>query len=237
MDQHDAFRRWLVSGQGASLPRDVAVHASACPACLRETAAFDALAAVDPASAPEPPVIEELATGRRLVLPGWLLPTSASFVLGILTVVAVALNGIADHRSPAAGGAPASVGPTAEATPGGDVLGNQRSPLASSEATESGQPTPQPSVAPDPSAPPTEPPRGPGPAPTFRGNPLPTAAPPSSPASAAPSSSVGPSPSPPAGSPAATPVPTATPTPTPSPTPVETPAETPVPTPTPVPDP
>jgi hypothetical protein len=237
MDLHDAFRRWLVSGQGASLPRDVAVHASACPACMREAAAFDALAAVDAAAAPEPPVIEDLATGWPLTVPGWLLPTGASVLLGILTVAAIALNGIADNRSPAAAGAPASVGPTAEATPGGGVLGNQRSPVASSVATESAAPTTQPSVEERP--PSSGPPQGPpGAAPTFRGHPLPTSAPTSSPASTAPSPSVGASSSPPGGSPpVATPIPTASATPTPSPTPVETPAETPVPTPTPVPEP
>lgn len=221
MDLHDAFRRWLISGQSGTLPRDVALHASACPECMRATAAFDGLSTIDPAAAPEPPVIGDLTPPRTRTLPGWLVPAGASVVLGILTVSAIALNLSLDSRSLAAA-APPSATASAAATPAGEVLGDQRSPRASATATPTE--TPEASAA-GASATPgaASTPGATGPRPTFQGTPLPTAVPtttsaPSASASASGSASATASPTPTA-SQATPPPPTATATPTPTPAP------------------
>ena len=51
---HDRFVGWLRVGAQGELARDVALHASVCPACARWIQAHDALAAIDPGRAPLP---------------------------------------------------------------------------------------------------------------------------------------------------------------------------------------
>jgi hypothetical protein len=143
MDLHDAFTRWLISGQKSSLPRDVAVHASACPGCLRATGAFDALVYVDAASAPEPHVEETAHAERRFPLVrGPMLAGGAVLLLVMATTGVMAVSGAFDPPVPDLAAASA-------ATPGGSViegvLGNQRSPSAI--GTE--RPTPSADASPD----------------------------------------------------------------------------------------
>lgn len=225
MDLHDAFRRWLISGHGAALPRDVAVHASACPSCRLAAGAFDALSAVDAAAAPEPQVLEPAHERRHRQLPAWMVPAGASAVLGCLTVAAIVLSGPLDtSRSLAATGASPTATATPATTPGGGVLGSQRSPAASNVPTATARPyTPSPSATPadSPSIGIT------GPTPTYQGNPLPTTAPPASiSATATPTSTD-----------VAIPTPDATATASPTATAVATPAVTPTPAATPSPSP
>ena len=55
--RHDRFRSWLTGGAVAELPRDVALHASACDDCLRLAAGLDALTAVNAGAAGAPPTL------------------------------------------------------------------------------------------------------------------------------------------------------------------------------------
>ena len=48
-DLHDRFGSWIAAGSPDELPRDVAVHASGCEACMLGAAAMDALASSIPA--------------------------------------------------------------------------------------------------------------------------------------------------------------------------------------------
>jgi hypothetical protein len=223
MELHDIFSRWLVSGQEGSLPRDVAVHASACPACLRAAAAFDALAFVDPRSAPEPPVIDTAyADQRAKVVRGAMWAAGVTALLVIATTGVMAANGVFSPSLPAV--AAASIAPT----PGGSltegVLGNRRTPIptTSDRSTPSAEASAGESGEAEPSGPPGIGAGAPAPTPTFWGPPLPGAS-----AVPVPAPSVRPSPTPRATAAATatpTPTPTATPTPTPTPTPVPRPA-------------
>jgi hypothetical protein len=228
MDLHDAFTRWLVSGQEGSLPRDVAVHASACPGCLRATGAFDALAYVDVASAPEPRVEEVVhADQRSPLVRGSMLAAGASLLLVIATTGAMAVSGAFGPAVPDLAAVSTS------ATPGGSViegvLGNQRSPAGTGteRPTPSTDASPQGSDEADPSAEPGSGIVAPDPTPTLWGPPLPATSdgpvpPPSSRPSRTPhATSVA----------TATSAPTASPAPTPTPTPIPTPDLTPTPTP------
>ena len=55
-DLHDRFDDWLAAGAEGEPPRDLAVHASGCDACLRSLAAVDSLQAIDIGEAPLPPL-------------------------------------------------------------------------------------------------------------------------------------------------------------------------------------
>jgi hypothetical protein len=216
MELHDAFTRWLIAGQGVSLARDVAVHASACPECLRATAAFDALTLVDAAAAPEPPVVETSPDQRAGFARGAIWTASATAALAIVVTGVMAVNG--------AFGSPAldDVASSTVAEPGSSVaegvLGNRSSPSASAEAgtpTASAEGSPGQSGDADPAEPSFP---APAPTPTLWGQPPPVV--PYRP-------TVSPSPVATARStPAATAATTATaaPTPTPAPTPGPTPA-------------
>jgi hypothetical protein len=217
-DLHETFRTWLVAGARDGLPRDVALHASACPDCLRTVAAFDALAGVDPGAAPEPALI---APATRFWTPRTLL-----VVRGAAGVAAVAL--IAAAGFVAAGGLfgpPPDALTAAQQSPQGEgVLGNQGGPSASATASETATVTESASATVGPSAsaepiPQDNPPMGGGPPPVSTLRPTPTPRPTTAPTARP------------------TAVPTVAPTPQPSlePTPVATPPPTPTPEPTPTP--
>jgi len=220
-DLHETFRSWLMAGARDALQRDVALHASACPDCLRAVAAFDALAGVDPGAAPEPPA---WAPGTRLWTPRSILVARTVAGLAAATLIAaagfVAAGGMLGREDPPLTGA-------RQSPQGEGVLGDQAGPPSSS-ATPSEGATPSESASatalPTDSAGPIPqdvPPMGGGPPPISTLVPTPTPRP----------QTLEPTPAP-------TPRPTVRVTPTPIPTPIPTPVPTPVPTlvPTPVPD-
>jgi len=221
---HHAFRAWLVSGARDALPRDVALHASACPDCLRAVAAFDALGAVDPSAAPEP---APWAPGARLLTPRAVLVVRAAAGLAAVSLITaagfVATGGLLDRRdgqltgvrqSPQGEGVLGNAaGPPSPVASSTASAGASESASASSDPSDSAQPIPQ-----------DNPPMGGGPPPISTPRPIATPRPPA----------IGPTPAPtPRPTKPATPTPTpvpATPVP-PTPTPV---VETPTPAPTPV---
>ncbi|HEX7172709.1 MAG TPA: hypothetical protein VF365_08895 [Candidatus Limnocylindria bacterium] len=85
-DLHERFGAWLTDGARVELPRDVALHASACDACVRDAAAFDALLAIEPGAAPLPP----LRAGR----PPRAIPTIPVLraAVGVAAVVALGVS-------------------------------------------------------------------------------------------------------------------------------------------------
>ena len=216
-DLHDAFDAWLTRGARDDLPRGVALHASACPGCLRAAGAFDALAAIDLESAELPPLrIAAAPLDRRRGL----VPATAAAIAVLLVIGAGIVAGGTLLRPPDEPEVAA-----ATPTPGEGVLGGQGGPQTSA----TGSPTPSASAAPTPtlSAAPSTEDEPTMPNPTMGGGP-PLATPP--PPGVTPRPIATPSPRPTA---AATPPPTPQPTPivTPMPTPVTTPVPTPEPTP------
>ena len=66
MDElHDRFDDWLAAGAEGEPPRDLAVHASGCDACLRSLVAFDSLQAIDIGAAALPPLGMVAHAGRE----------------------------------------------------------------------------------------------------------------------------------------------------------------------------
>jgi hypothetical protein len=219
---HDAFSAWLVSGALDSLPRDVALHASACPECLRAVAAFDALSAVDPGAAPMPMLRAGRARTGLTAAPDGRAVTALVAVAAVVAAGFIALNGVRPSTETTA---------LATETPREDVLGGLSSPPPTPEASASSTPSASaiPTATPTPTpAEQSNPPMGGGPPPIATprptitpGEPTPTVRATAS-ASATPTSSATPTP---------TEIPTPTPTPTESPTPTPTPTVTPTPTP------
>ncbi|HET9851385.1 MAG TPA: hypothetical protein VFP56_02635, partial [Candidatus Limnocylindrales bacterium] len=169
-DLHESFRAWLVDGARDSLPRDVALHASACPDCLRTVASFDALAAVDPGVAPLPP--PWTSKSRPWTPRTTLVARASAATLAVAVIVAagfVAAGGLLDRPGSDATGAR----PTAQ---GEGVLGNAAGPASESatatatatasqaSASPSPSPTAEPTESPEP-IPPDNPPMGGGPPP------------------------------------------------------------------------
>lgn len=226
MELHDRFSEWLVAGARTALARDVAVHASACPDCLRAASAFDALVLVDAGLAPEPFRLTSSARPRR----GTLVRRAVVMVgaVGAAATIVAAAYALSLPRFGPGVAARGSIGAeTATASPNEGILGGVSSPTldatpdASASSTETERPTESPDQSPTvlsvPSPRPpgsTSPIRTPGPSATATATstPLPSVA------TAAPTASPTPTPSP---TPTATPTPppTATPTPTPTPTP------------------
>ena len=102
MELHDVFTRWLVSGQEGSLPRDVAVHASACPACLRAVSRVRRPRVVDARSAPEPPVIDVAYSDQRAkVVRGAMWAAGVTALLVVATTGVMAANGVFNPSPPA----------------------------------------------------------------------------------------------------------------------------------------
>ncbi len=230
MELHEGFGAWLTDGARDHLPRDIAVHASVCPDCLRVAGAFDALACVDTGAAAELPLQSVPRRARRGAFPG-----VARAVAGIAAVVTIGAAGFvaANGLAPRATAGPPTGG--AEKTPEG-VLGGIFDPETPAGSPSDGA-TPRSSETDDAEASPSTTTPAPtalagsSPGPTF--GVLPT--PPGPSFSGSPSSSPGPSfrpsvgpsttaaPTPP-GTSAPTPIPTLAPTPPPTPTPSPTPA-------------
>jgi hypothetical protein len=224
-DLHGRFAEWLTDGARAELPRDAALHASACDACRRDAAAFDALLALDPGAAALPPV-RAGSTSRLAPRLGMLRAgVGVAAVLLLAVSVGIGAGGLLDQRAePAApdvsptpdgegllagGGAP-STSPTATATADASDSADPSTSAGPSDddpepTSEIGLATPGPAATPRPSTIITPPAGTPRPTSSSAATPAPTA-PPSLP-------------------------PIATPTPTPDPTPVPTPEPTPEPTP------
>ena len=229
-DLHDRFGDWLTDGARVELPRDAALHASACAVCLREAAAFDALLAIDPGAAPAPPLLSTVPARRRPSLGMLRAGVGVAAVLLLAISVGIGAGGLLDRRaevgselsSPtpdgegilAGAGGPASSAAASEprestsAGPSGSAEGSA-SPEASADVP---QPTPVPAfstprpiVTPRPSA--ITPPIGTTrPSASSAATPAPTAVP-----------SVPPTPPPPTASPTPVPTPVTTPVATPPP--------------------
>lgn len=213
---HDAFEGWIVGGGRDALPRDVALHASACHECLGAAAAIDALGQVDTGAAPEPPAVP-VAVRRAGFTPAaaWATAAAAILVISGGYVVGSRLFGAA-LPTPSLAAAAASAGPIL----GGGVLAGTPMPTPSEaggspEPSESGSGDDSPSPAASQAQPPISlPSLRPSPPPVATLAPSPTGLPTPT---AAPTPVATPTP------PAPTPTPTATPTPTPTPTPSPTP--------------
>jgi hypothetical protein len=221
-DLHDQFDVWLQRGAGATLGRDVAVHASGCDICLRLAAAFDALLEIDLDGVPLP-AIEVSVTPARTSIPvrvgRFALGAAVASVLIVLAFnrFGAPLEPAANQRGPTTGSAPPREG----------TLGRAEDPSRSADASPDGTEgsTPSSSAAPTSTADRT-------PSPTFGGGtppivfnrPTPTAAPatplPTPTATVVVTPSVTATATP---SPTATATPTASPTPTPTPSPSESP--------------
>lgn len=184
---HERFLIWLTGGARGELPRDAALHASACESCQRHAIAYDALLTIDPGASPLPPM-PAVTDGGRAGLFQLEIPRQAT-VLAAVVLLAVTVGigtgellggraavGDAPRPSPrgegiqGGGGGPAV--PSEAASPNGQASASQTSspdPESSQEAaatpaTVSGAP-----FSPGPVIPPGGPP--PSPVPTLRPTP------------------------------------------------------------------
>jgi hypothetical protein len=203
---HEAFTSWLAGGGRDNLPRDVALHASACPDCLRAVAAHDALLAIDVGAAPPPPLLPAPSRRRGRAVRAARLASGLAAVALIVAAGFVAADGILRGAPGLQTGARPT--PQGEGILGGAAGPPSPTPSPSASATPTATPSPSPTATPVPVIETPNPPMGGGPPPiaTLRPTPMPTAVP--------------------TLAPVVTPAP-----PTPSPTPVTV---TPAPTPTPV---
>jgi hypothetical protein len=214
-DLHEAFDTWLTGGARDDLPRAVAVHASACPDCLRAAGAFDALTMIDLGAAELPPlhVVAGPAERRR-----GLVPATAAAIAVLLVIGAGFVAGGTLLRPPDEPRVAAATPTLAEG-----VLGGQGGPQAST--TESATPSASPTPTPTESAQASSAEGTAAPNPTMGGGP-PLATPVAPPITPRPTAT--PSPRPTVRStPTPQPAPQRTPPPTPAPTPVPTPVPTP----------
>ena len=227
-DLHDGFVAWIAAGGRDDLPRDVALHASGCEDCMRFAAAFDALLAVDPGTAPIPPLRAATASSA-LARPIRMARTAAGAMAIVLVLGAGAITGSALF-GPRATEPPVSA---LEATPAEGILGGAPAPTPSFSLEASASASADPSPSPSRDVEPTAAVAAAKPRPTMGGGPPPiSTAPPQTPTPrpATPGPTVAPTTAPTAG---ATPSHTAQPTPLPTPTPPPTPTPTPILTPTP----
>jgi len=205
-DLHDWFRAWLSHGGHGDLPRDVAVHASACDDCLRMADGLDALLDVDVGMAPAPPVVAMLAASVRMRVSRMAGATAAVGLVTIVAVISTASLMVPDR------GEVGGLGASAPPAPGEGVLGVAGAPDKTAAPSPLASPTPKPTPF-----------AGSGPTLTFGAIP-PSGAPWNEPPAGTPR------PSPTVAPPGSTPTPTSTSSPTVEPTPTPT---TPPPTPTP----
>ena len=80
-DPHSRFLTWLLSGATGDPARDLALHASVCPECIRWVAAHDALTAIDVGRARLPPWRAARPRQRAAIRVGRLVAVTASLVL------------------------------------------------------------------------------------------------------------------------------------------------------------
>jgi hypothetical protein len=228
-DLHDRFGAWLTDGARADLPRDAALHAAACDECRRDTAAFDALLAIDPGAASLPPVTA--GRGSRAVAPPVRIIRAAAAVVAVLLLAVSVGIGAGSLLGGARSGAGSTLG---SPTPRGEgVLGNAGGPQSTDSADPRESSSVRPTESPATSAEPSGAPAAATPPPAF-----PTFRPVVTPGPTAVTPPIGTPP--PSATSAATPAPTALPSGPPSPTLVATPepppTEVPTPAPTPAPD-
>jgi hypothetical protein len=126
-DLHDAFDAWLTRGARDEMPRAVALHASACPGCLRAAGAFDALTMIDIGAAELPPVRTVLAPSDRRF--GLVPATAVAFAVLLVIGAGVVAGGTLVRLGNELGVA------SATPTPGEGVLGGQGGPQASTTGT------------------------------------------------------------------------------------------------------
>ena len=236
-DLHQRFGDWLADGARSDLPRDAALHASACDACLRDVAAFDALLAIDPGAAPPPVLDERLAIGRPPLIRALRAASGVAAALLLAASVGIGAGALLDQRTQLGASVPTPT-PAGEGILGGgggpaasaDLSGELPSPGSSADVSSHPAPTPESGASAAPGTVAT-----PAPVATPRpttiitppvGTPRPSASGAATPAPTAPPPSVTPGPTL-----VPTPVPTAIPTPTPTAMPTPTPAPTPTPTP------
>jgi hypothetical protein len=199
-DPHARFAAWLAAGAFGEPPRDLALHASVCPECIRSIAAIDLLGEIDPGRAKMPfwdGVDEEpgglIRAGRFAAAAAGVMLLAVVIGIGAsqLIVGARASDGVAFTSETPAQGELAGTG-TPAASPD---LTSPSASIATASATPSevpfGTPVTLPTARPTP-RPTAAPTRTPKPTPTPVPSPSDTASPSSSAsasASASPSSS------------------------------------------------
>ena len=95
MDElHDRFDDWLAAGAQGEPPRDVAVHASGCDACLRSLVAYDSLQAIDIGAAALPPLGRVAPAGREALARTLRFAVGAVAVVLLGTSVAIGASGL-----------------------------------------------------------------------------------------------------------------------------------------------
>ncbi len=156
-EPHERFTAWLLAGAEGDPPRDLAVHASVCPACRASIAAFDRLDLVDPGAAPIPARTGPVSRGV-LVRAG----RAAGAAVGV--IIAATVLGVGGWQLiDAARGGPGGGIAQATQTPDQNVLGGSGTPGAT--VSQGGTPS---SVAASASAVPTAISSTQPPAPTVR---------------------------------------------------------------------
>lgn len=157
-DPHGRFGAWLAEGGADEPPRDVALHASACPECMRLASAFDGLLAVDPGAVDAPPAaVRTMGAAPRPAVSRMRAAVGAG-AAGLLLGAAVVAGGLLiERRTPP----PVAIGtgsPIPEAVLGGQggaavpvETATPRPTPARSTRERSAPPSSQPSV--EPSAP------------------------------------------------------------------------------------
>ncbi|MGH2455822.1 MAG: hypothetical protein ACRDHD_06150 [Candidatus Limnocylindria bacterium] len=126
-DPHGRFGEWLIAGASDEPPRDVALHASVCPECAAQIAAFDQLTVVDTGRAPLPP------SPQRSTATSFEIKGTARAVLAVagVTVSTVALGIIA-----------------LQAVDLGDLVGTRPEPSSPTQAVLGGAGGPTPTMLP-----------------------------------------------------------------------------------------
>jgi hypothetical protein len=230
MDLHDRFDDWLAAGAEGEPPRDLAVHASGCDACLRSIAAVDSLRAIDIGAASLPPLWAVARASRDSL-------ARLRYAVGAVAVVLLAMSiaiGASGLLRPTEVGSDPGVHSPAEGVlagvPSAQATSQQRSAKPSASASESPAPSAAPTVEPTaiafataaplqvlPHSTPSPQPPTPQPTAAPTRTPAPTLAP-TAPPTAPPT--VTPSPTPSASPSIVVPTPTPTPSPEPTPTPL-----------------
>jgi hypothetical protein len=80
-DPHERFQAWLLLGTPGDPARDLALHASVCPDCLRWISAYDALTTIDVGRARLPPWKSRQRRPTAMLRVGRLVAVAASLVL------------------------------------------------------------------------------------------------------------------------------------------------------------
>jgi hypothetical protein len=189
MGLHDRFLSWLLGRARGELPRDAALHASACEDCQQRAIAYDALLAIDPGASPLP-VVPGIVDARRGLIPLEIPQQAIVLTAVVLLAVAVGIGTggllggrtdvgnapVASHRGEgiqAGGGGPSapSDAPSviSRASPSLEPSPSSSEDATASPGTGTGSPLPPGPVAPPAGTP--APTTGAQPAPTTRPTP------------------------------------------------------------------